>query len=333
MCRQVIADCLPWLGLLIGSVVVLRLLVRLNDRRPDLRCLRRLNCDQGGSAQSLSFVLTLPIFIMVMMFIVQVSQLMIATVVVHYAAFAAARNAVVWVPSRVEQGGEGENCISNYWPDPGVLDQRFPQLSLGAEDYGPSSGGVIYRVYQGGPKFDVIRNAAVLACLPICPSRNTGFSLPPEKAALADSLVDTYHHLIPDSRRNLRTARRLRHKLAYALENTEIEIRFYHPNLEPPLTAYPELTDPRTHDLNEFQTNEIGWQDPIEVTVKHRLALLPGPGRLLARGTGDSRNRQDSVSNKIRQVRKAYTYPLTAAAVLGNEGEKSVIPYDQPLSE
>jgi hypothetical protein len=33
--------------------------------------------------QSLSFVLTLPVFIMVMLMIVQVSQLMIGTVVVH----------------------------------------------------------------------------------------------------------------------------------------------------------------------------------------------------------------------------------------------------------
>ena len=44
-----------------------------------------------GSVQTLSFVLTLPIFIMVMMLIVQVSQLMIGLIVVHYAAYAAAR--------------------------------------------------------------------------------------------------------------------------------------------------------------------------------------------------------------------------------------------------
>ncbi len=333
MCRQIITDCLPWLGLLIGSFVVLRLIVRLNDGRLDLRRLLRLNADQGGSAQSLSFVLTLPIFIMVMMFIVQVSQLMIATVVVHYAAFAAARNAVVWIPARIEDNGEAENCISSYWPDTEILDQRFPQLSAEAEDYGPSSGGVTYRVYEGGSKFDTIRTAAALACLPICPSRNTGSELPSDKSAWADSLVNAYHALIPDSRRNSRTAARLRNKLAYALENTEIEIRFYHPNLEPPLTAYPELTNPRVHDLYEFQSNEIGWQDPIEITVNHRLALLPGPGRLLARRNGDSRSTQDSVSAKIREARNTYTYPLTASAVLGNEGEKSVIPYVQPKPE
>ena len=49
--------------------------------------------------QSLSFVLTLPVFIFIMMMIVQVSQLMIGIVVVHYAAFAAARSAAVWIPA------------------------------------------------------------------------------------------------------------------------------------------------------------------------------------------------------------------------------------------
>ncbi len=331
MYRQIIADCLPWAALLIASVVILRLLVRADAGRLDLGRLLRLNSDQGGSAQSLSFVLTLPLFIMVMMFIVQVSQLMIATVVVHYAAFAAARNAIVWIPARVEENEEHENCISSYWPDSEEPAQQFPQLSPESEDYGPSGGGVTYRVYESGPKFDLIHTAAALACLPICPSRDTGSRMPSDKGPWADSLVNAYHALVPDSRQNARTATRLRNKLAYALENTEIEIRFYHPNLEPPLTAYPDLTDGRMEDLVEFRSNEIGWQDPIEVTVKHRLALLPGPGRLLARRTGGSRNTQDSVSNKIREAGNTYTYPLTASTVLGNEGEKSVLSYVQQI--
>ena len=53
--------------------------------------------------QSLSFVLTLPVFILVMMMIVQVSQLMIGIVVVHYAAFAAARSAAVWIPAAMRR--------------------------------------------------------------------------------------------------------------------------------------------------------------------------------------------------------------------------------------
>jgi len=63
--------------------------------------LRRLHRDEAGNVQSLSFVLTLPIFIMLMMLIVQASQLMIGQVVVEYAAVAAARSAIVWIPAAV----------------------------------------------------------------------------------------------------------------------------------------------------------------------------------------------------------------------------------------
>ena len=58
-----------------------------------------LHRDEAGNIQSLSFVLTLPVFIFVMLMIVQVSQLMIGIVVVNYAAFAAARSAAVRIPA------------------------------------------------------------------------------------------------------------------------------------------------------------------------------------------------------------------------------------------
>ena len=52
--------------------------------------------------QSLSFVLTVPMFIMLMLLAVQITQLMIGLMMVHYAAFAAARSASVWIPARME---------------------------------------------------------------------------------------------------------------------------------------------------------------------------------------------------------------------------------------
>src|SRR5687767_11915386 len=60
-----------------------------------------LHADELGSVQSLSFVLTVPLFIMLMLLAVQITQLMIGQIVVHYAAFAAARSAAVWIPARV----------------------------------------------------------------------------------------------------------------------------------------------------------------------------------------------------------------------------------------
>ena len=87
------AVCTPWLLLLIGAFAGLRLLLSLSRSRFRWRDVARLHGDQAGGVQSLSFVLTLPLFVSIVMFILQVSQMMIARVVVEYAAFAAARSA------------------------------------------------------------------------------------------------------------------------------------------------------------------------------------------------------------------------------------------------
>ena len=139
--------------------------------------LLELHRDEVGSVQSLSFVLTLPMFIMIMMMIVQVSQLMIGKVVVHYAAYAAARSAAVWIPAAMAEP-EGPCCISSYAVDPDAPDQVAPELDPNAADYGPGSGGLTYKIEPGSPKFDKIASAAILACVPISPSRDLGLQAP-----------------------------------------------------------------------------------------------------------------------------------------------------------
>ena len=84
--------CSPWLAVLLVLILAAWALVRFSRAQLRLGRLFELHRDEVGSVQSLSFVLTLPLFIMIMMMIVQVSQLMIGTVVVHYAAYAAARS-------------------------------------------------------------------------------------------------------------------------------------------------------------------------------------------------------------------------------------------------
>jgi hypothetical protein len=115
---------------------------------------------------------------------------------------------------------------------------------------------------------------------------------------------------------------RLHNKLAYSLENTEVEITFLHKESEPPIRRYDI-----PHNRDEFYYNEVGWQDPIKVTVTHRLALLPGPGRLLARSTGA----QDTVADSIERSQKTYVRELTASCTMGNEGEKPVLRYRHVL--
>ena len=85
------------------------------------------HADQRGSVESLSFVLTVPVFIMLMLLAVQITQLMIGLVVVHYAAFAAARSATVWIPARLGQNvqQDGENRVG--------LQRVFQQGGAGGE--------------------------------------------------------------------------------------------------------------------------------------------------------------------------------------------------------
>jgi hypothetical protein len=297
-------------------------LVRSSRVQLRLGRLFELHRDEAGSVQSLSFVLTLPLFIMIMMLIVQVSQLMIGVVVVEYAAFATARSAAVWIPAAMAPP-EGPCCISSYSVDPDALDQALPELNPAAADYGPKSGGVTYLIAPGSPKYTKIASAAILACVPISPSRDVGLQAP--AAAEMDSVLKAaYGTLAPSSGTNGAIGPRLDRKLAYSMQNTNVQIRFYHKNQEPPLETYGEADDP-----GEFYSNEVGWQDPITVTVNYNFPLLPGPGRLLARFVAGPSG-TDKVASTIQKIGSVYTYPLQASATIGNEGEKSVVTYVYP---
>ena len=73
------------------------------------------------------------------------------------------------------------------------------------------------------------------------------------------------------------------------------------------------MTSRQITRINEFHSNELGWQDQVTVTVKYELALLPGPGRLLARyvvGPGGQPIRWPQAS---RVTATSTRYPLTAS--------------------
>jgi hypothetical protein len=323
--RATLEACWPWLALLLVLVAAAWGLARMSRARLRLARLGTLHADQAGSAQSLSFVLTLPLFIMVLMMIVQVSQLMIGAIVVQYAAFAAARSAAVWIPADLPDP-EGPNCISSYAVDPTAPDQS-PVTDPTAAGYGPAAGGVTYLLAadSGSPKYQKITSAAVLACVPISPSRNVGS--PAADDSLLDTLQSAYAALAPSGGSSEAISGRLQNKLAYATANTQIQGRFYHKNAEPPLMTY-DIPDglPDGLGVSEFASNELGWQDQITVTVNYNLALLPGPGRLLAHYVAPG-GTPDPFSQAIQQQGSTYVYPLTASVSIGNEGEKSVVAY------
>ena len=352
MGRAVLTACLPWLGLLALSCLVLWLLARLNRARLEWGRLGRLHGDQAGSVQSFSFVLTLPLFIMVVLFILQISQLWIATIVVHYAAFAAARSAIVWIPARVDPFAEPENCIGHYQPHP---DPRLPHDP--PTFTGPCPGGMTYLIYYGTPerplaypgtgvltpaatpKCRKILAAAVMALTPIGPSLK-GDSGGSEQAGswggMLDSMERAFHAVAPSHYATEDGInRRMARKLAYTLENAAIEIRFYHANSASDPERWP-WTDAPLHwwdmdpDRDEFRAlwamtgSELGWQDPITVTVYYNLQLLPGPAKFLY---GLAPRPPDWPLAPLR----GDAYPIRASATLGNEGEKSVIPYVESM--
>ncbi|MCY2993267.1 MAG: pilus assembly protein [Planctomycetota bacterium] len=325
MHREILIACLPHLLAIGAAICGLRLLVGASGARLQLARLRRLPRDQTGAVQSLSFVLTLPVFIMLLMFIVQWSQVLIARIVVEYAAFAAARSAIVWIPANLGAGAEQENRIGRY--------QYLGDVT--ADD------GYLYSEYQilpEGPKFNRIQLAAVMACLSVCPSRDVGTPHDLPGNAAAPVLWKAYAAYAPSALANPQIPARLANKLAYSLQHTRVEIRVRHKDDEPELARHDREPYPE-----DFTSNEIGWQDQLVVTVRHDFAMLPGPGRLLARTTaagssGPSPSTDSSYSQGSSQVtqqtsssQRAFTYPLSATVRLNNEGEKPVLPYVQRL--
>ncbi len=273
---------------------------------------RRLHRDETGAVQSLSFVLTLPLFVMVMLFIVQLSQITIGRLAVEYAALAAARSAAVWIPANMGDRFETENRISSYVDMGEITDDRGQTYRR-------------YRIESGSPKVEKIRLAAAMALMSICPSRDVGSTRHP-----TDALELAYRAVSPTAAANPRVPARLRNKFGYALDNTSVMIEVRHKQTEPPLMTY-DIGSRR----EEFAFNEIGWQDQILVTVTHDFSLLPGPGRLLARQrpVRDSNGdvvAEDRVADRVTRRRGTYVYSLDATLRLNNEGEKSVARYVQP---
>ena len=287
--------------LVCGALATLVRLLRPGTRQP----LLALHADQRGSVQSLSFVLTVPIFIMLMLLAVQITQLMIGLIVVQYAAFAAARSASVWIPERF-----GNDSVSV---------DREGQNRIGLRDLvGRRDNGTEYLIEPGTPKYEKARQAAALACLSIAPSRDLGLS---GADAIGTALQNVFATFAPrEVATNSRLPRRLANKWAYANAATNIEMRVFHRDDEPPLIRYFNLPN------YEFTDYEIGWRDEITVKVTHNFALLPGPGRLLAQRANQSVKR-DTISPMIQQKGNVYYLPLTAAVTLVPEGEKSRFPY------
>jgi len=84
-----------WWGLL--SLALLFILIWLLARLRFSVSLKTLASDQRGSSVAIDFVLTLPIFLTLLLLIVQYALMSHTALLVHYAAYSAARSARVWM--------------------------------------------------------------------------------------------------------------------------------------------------------------------------------------------------------------------------------------------
>jgi len=355
--RVILDDCRPALFALGGALLALIMVIRASGCRFDLRRLGQLHRCQRGGVQSLSFVLTLPIFVMIVMFIVQVSQLMIAQVVINYAAYGAARSIAAWVPQHVIEIEPDEST------DPFGLEPHFqnvirapglrPETSFGYSYIGGSRedgfvGGVGGQAAENIFKLEFPHRSAVTACATISPSRHLGLDIQSDARDHFLSAQTAWQQFAgPDATPS--TDARLFNKFCYSYWNTEIWIRFQNlnSNLGP-------THNPLNHPTHQYVSGEIGWRDPITVTVRHNLALLPGPGRFLAKFLIRPGGPPDLVSHRIskwagprRRIdprsgeasngqasahdpeynNRVYTTTIWARATVTNDGVKSLVPY------
>jgi hypothetical protein len=132
------------LALALGGVLVLVVLGAVLVRRRGRKAspFGSFHGDQGGSA-AIELALVFPFALVVFLIVVQATLLFNANMMVHYAAFCAARQAIVEVPR--DMGSEGHNLV---WP-PNVMPSR---------------------------KLENVRLAAVRALVPISAQLRTGGS-------------------------------------------------------------------------------------------------------------------------------------------------------------
>ncbi|MCA9055152.1 MAG: hypothetical protein KDA75_15025 [Planctomycetaceae bacterium] len=324
MNRAILEACVPWIAALAALCVLFVAVAWLSGGRFRPARIRQLHRSEEGAVQSLAFVLTMPLLVVILLFIVQVSQLMIGIMVVNYAAFASARSASVWIPVMIDDqyapfgydwDGTGYDGDDQNELPPGIV--PGVELALSAD---------VVSSYQSR-KYDKIWSAAALACAPISPSRLTpDVSAGANFAARAASVMkQLYPQFDPAGSTNGRIPQRIDAKLGYSFSNTYVLLKIEDRNSEP--VDGTRTYNPIAHPTVNYYPSEVGWQDPVTVTVYHDLALLPGAGPLLARLLDRADGKADVVSPRIRQDAGVHKTRLKASCTMTNEGIRSLRPY------
>jgi hypothetical protein len=205
-------------------------------------------------------------------------------------------------------------------------------------------------------KLDFPFRSAVAACATISPSQHLGLELTGRAQDHFLATQDAWQQFVGPAIAGS-NASRLYNKYCYSYWNTELWVQFTDPNIQhlPGDPTEDSRSGPTYNPSGpEWKSFEIGWRDPITVTVRHNLALLPGPGRFLAKHLVRSDAPTDLVSNRISQWagprrrhnpendgdssdasmphdprynKRVYTTAIWARATVVNDGIKSLVPY------
>jgi hypothetical protein len=268
-----------------------------------------LHRDTSGGVQSLAFVMTFPLLLLIVLFIVQLSQLLIGVVTVQYAAYAAARAASVWIPAATS---DAASLVSGRATNANIL----PLGAAPGVDWELNAATVDF---LDSRKAREIWSAAALACVSLSPSRTTTSPATSSLAAsAAGSLTAVVRVLDANAAANGRLPQRLANKTNYSFSNTTVAIRFTDRS-STHATGRMHAYNPIGHPSVSNIPSEVGWQDPVTVTVRHKFALLPGPGRWLAAGIANS-------DGRIASEGGVYKTTLSATATMTVEGLQSLRP-------
>lgn len=141
---------LVWLGLFIAGLVAIGALIRRYGgiaHRPG-----QLHRDTRGAAAVVDFILTFPVFMVVVLLVLQFAVLANGAVIVHYAAYSAARSARVWM---------WDKDFERPWPRPPLSQYRYLEFlrNTGSEVQSRVETAARFALIAASPADSRVRNS------------------------------------------------------------------------------------------------------------------------------------------------------------------------------
>lgn len=244
--QSVVQSELTWICLAVAVVCAVGILlaVRTLWRMRRRQALAGLPADNRAVA-TIEFTLVLPVLLFMILLLTQTTLLMGGNMFVHYAAFAATRSAIAYIPQ--------DTTTATQLPIRGAGD--------------PAN---LFTASPGRIKYDAIHKAAYLALLPVSGRSTGGATDASEIAGALSSLYSGMGRTPPNWIEAL-----IPERVGYAAENTRIEVLI--PEVVGEQVEYIRIPEGTSYAFNP--------RDPITVNVVHKFNLsTPWVNRIYADG-------------------------------------------------